>query len=174
MSDPSALTPDLASQYRAIYISQFKAAIQEGRKIPFILHLSILGLHLIPTLYLAIPHTRRPWLYRARWLVLSLTTAWHVWMMRHMSSANFAIRYGAGLVAGWGILSNMTLLICTRPQWDAKRVERIKNPRLGKDHEQDESNPTTTNITGQGGGNSLETFRGGRKLGTNPALQEAR
>ncbi|KAI1868585.1 uncharacterized protein JN550_006160 [Neoarthrinium moseri] len=129
MAEPGLMPTDLASQYRAIYRAQFKADVAAGTKQPLFFHLLLLGIHIIPALYLAIPHKRRPWLYHARWLVLAATTSFHVWMIRTTSSTNFAFAYGTGLVASWGIIWNFTLLVWTRPQWDAKRVERFKNTR---------------------------------------------
>ncbi|KAH8675687.1 membrane bound O-acyl transferase family-domain-containing protein [Xylariales sp. PMI_506] len=121
---------DLADRYRQAYRARYFEDVQDGNATPFIFHLTILGLYVIPTLYLAIPHKKRPWLYRARWLVLALTTTFHIWMMRNIRSSNFAFAYGSGLMASWGIVSNFTLLVWTRPQWDAKRVERFKNPQF--------------------------------------------
>lgn len=128
MGESSLLTADLAGQYRRIYRAKFKADVAAGEKIPFIFHLCFWGIFIIPILYLSIPHKRRPWLYQARWLVLALCVTLNIWMMRTVRSANFAFSYGAGLCAAWGIVWNLTLLVWTRPQWDAKRVERYPNP----------------------------------------------
>lgn len=128
------LDADLADQYRRIYRAQFRDDVAAGRKIPFLFHLCFWSFLVIPVLYLAVPHRRRPWLYRARWLVLALCAGINLWMVRNVASANFAFAYGTGLVAAWGTIWNLTVLVWTRPQWDARRVERYPNPEyLGED-----------------------------------------
>lgn len=128
------LDADLADQYRRIYRAQFRDDVAAGRKIPFLFHLCFWSFLVIPVLYLAVPHRRRPWLYRARWLVLALCAGINLWMVRNVASANFAFAYGTGLVAAWGTIWNLTVLVWTRPQWDARRVERYPNPEyMGED-----------------------------------------
>ncbi|KAI0136573.1 hypothetical protein BJ170DRAFT_602268 [Xylariales sp. AK1849] len=142
-------TVQLADQYRQIYRAQFKADVAAGEKTPFFFHLCALGIHVIPALYLAIPHKQRPWLYRARWLVLAVTTSFHIWMSRNVTSANFAFGYGTGLLAAWGIVWNFTILVWTRPQWDAKRVERFRNERF-------EGFPDSNENSAQSGVNAMK------------------
>ncbi|ETS88054.1 hypothetical protein PFICI_01882 [Pestalotiopsis fici W106-1] len=140
MEEPTLLLDaDLADQYRRIYRAQFREDVAAGRKIPFLFHLCLWGLFVFPVLYLSIPHRRRPWLYRARWLVLAACAAVNLWMVRNFSSANFAFAYGTGLIAAWGTIWNLTLLVWTRPQWDAKRVERYPNPEYNRDVSQKEN-----------------------------------
>ncbi|KAI0447411.1 hypothetical protein F4803DRAFT_499559 [Xylaria telfairii] len=116
--------PDLASTYRELYRSRFRADVQAGTTTPFVLPFHLLAYWVVPTLYLAIPHRNRLWLYRARWLVLALICAFNWHMTKHVASLNFAASYGAGLVAAWSTIWAFHLLVWTRPQWDAKRVER--------------------------------------------------
>ncbi|KAI0200113.1 hypothetical protein F4808DRAFT_430609 [Astrocystis sublimbata] len=117
-------SPDLASTYRELYRARFRADVQAGTTIPFVVPLHLLALWVVPTLYMAIPHKNRPWLYRARWLVLAFVCAFSWHMTKYVSSMNFAASYGAGLVSAWATIWSFTLLVWTRPQWDAKRVER--------------------------------------------------
>ncbi|KAI8954724.1 hypothetical protein F4801DRAFT_531311 [Xylaria longipes] len=116
--------PDLASTYRELYRARFRADVQAGTTTPFVVPLHLLSYWVVPTLYLAIPHKTRPSLYRARWLVLAFLCAFNWYMIKNVASLNFAASYGAGLVAAWTTVCNFTLLVWTRPQWDAKRVER--------------------------------------------------
>ncbi|KAI0486253.1 hypothetical protein F4859DRAFT_469641 [Xylaria cf. heliscus] len=115
---------DLASTYRELYRARFRAGVQAGTTTPFVLPLHLLAYWVVPTLYLAIPHKNRPWLYRARWLVLAFICAFNGYIIKHVGSLNFSFSYGAGFVAAWATIWNFTLLVWTRPQWDAKRVER--------------------------------------------------
>ncbi|KAI0459428.1 hypothetical protein F5B21DRAFT_301603 [Xylaria acuta] len=119
---PSPL--DLASTYRELYRARFRADVQAGTTTPFVLPLHLLAYWVVPTLYLALPHKNRPWLYRARWLVLVFLCAFNWYVTKHVASLNFASSYGAGILAAWTTIWNFTLLVWTRPQWDAKRVER--------------------------------------------------
>ena len=61
---------------------------------PFIVPFHFLTLWIVPTLYLAIPHRDRPWLYRARWLVLAFIVIFNFKMITGVSSPNFASAYG--------------------------------------------------------------------------------
>ncbi|KAI0600249.1 membrane bound O-acyl transferase family-domain-containing protein [Biscogniauxia sp. FL1348] len=119
----------LRTIYRQLYREKFWADVDAGVTKPFVLPLYIAGIFIIPALYLAIPHRDRPWLYRARWPLLALLTAFHAYMVRNVSSMNFASAYGVGLIAAWGTIWNLALLVWTRPQWDAKRVHIRRKTR---------------------------------------------
>ncbi|KAI0841959.1 membrane bound O-acyl transferase family-domain-containing protein [Hypoxylon sp. FL0890] len=114
---------DIAITYREIYHAKFWNDVEAGHKTPFLIPLHLLGVWFLPTLYLAIPHKNRPWLYQARWLVLAVVVAFNFNMILHVSSHNFGGAYGAGLIGAWGIVWNLTLLVWTKPQWEAKRVD---------------------------------------------------
>ncbi|KAI1805986.1 membrane bound O-acyl transferase family-domain-containing protein [Daldinia bambusicola] len=125
---------DIASAYREIYRAKFQDEVRTGVKKPFLVPLYLLSYWVIPVIYLAIPHKNRPWLYRARWLVLALAVALNIYTILNVSSHNFASAYGAGLVGAWGIVWNFTLLVWTDPQLEAKRVDiRRKNKRKDAD-----------------------------------------
>ncbi|KAI1486231.1 membrane bound O-acyl transferase family-domain-containing protein [Biscogniauxia mediterranea] len=119
----------LRTIYRQLYREKFWADVEAGVTKPFVLPLYIAGILIIPALYLSIPHKDRPWLYRARWPLLAVLTAFHTYVIRNVSSMNFAAAYGAGLIASWGIIWNFALLVWTRPQWDAKRVHIRRKTR---------------------------------------------
>ncbi|KAI0383963.1 hypothetical protein F5Y04DRAFT_278582 [Hypomontagnella monticulosa] len=123
-------TADTAVAYREIYRVKFDENVSAGTKQPFLIPLHLLGLWVLPTLYLAIPHKNRPWLYRARWLVLAAVMFFNFNMILNVSSHQFASAYGAGLIGAWGIVWNLTILVWTKPQWEAKRVN-IRRKRVG-------------------------------------------
>ncbi|KAI1661294.1 hypothetical protein F4813DRAFT_347068 [Daldinia decipiens] len=122
---------DIASAYRSLYLAKFQEDVSAGTKKPFLVPLSFLGFLFIP-IYLAIPHKNRPWLYRARWLVLAFAVAFNFHMILNVSSQNFVSAYAAGFVGAWGIVWNFTLLVWTKPQWEAKRVQ-IRRKRRQQD-----------------------------------------
>ncbi|OTB06699.1 hypothetical protein M426DRAFT_318757 [Hypoxylon sp. CI-4A] len=113
---------DLATAYRETYKAKFRDAFLAGTKKPFIVPLHMIGLWILPTLYLAIPHRNRPWLYRARWLVLAVVVFIGFDIIFHVSNGNPGIAYGVGLAGAWSIVWNFVVLVWTKPQWDAKRV----------------------------------------------------
>ncbi|KAI1760463.1 membrane bound O-acyl transferase family-domain-containing protein [Hypoxylon sp. FL1150] len=121
---------DIATAYRELYRAKFQYELSTGTRKPFLVPLHMLGVWFLPTLYLAIPHKNRPWLYRARWLVLTAIAILNLHIIRNVSSHNFGTAYMAGLVAAWGIIWNFTLLVWTRPQWDAKRVDVRRTRKL--------------------------------------------
>ncbi|KAI2629862.1 hypothetical protein GGR54DRAFT_628291 [Hypoxylon sp. NC1633] len=123
---------DIATVYREIYRAEFREDVLASNKKPFLLPLHFLGLWVLPTLYLAIPHKNRPWLYHARWLVLAFVVVFNFDIILNVSSHNFVSAYGAGLIAAWGIIWNFTLLVWTKPQWDAKRVDIRKKDQSVK------------------------------------------
>ncbi|KAI0898208.1 membrane bound O-acyl transferase family-domain-containing protein [Annulohypoxylon nitens] len=120
---------NLATTYRDFYRAKFRDDVRAGTKTPFLFPLHLIGVWFIPTLYLAIPHRNRPWLYHARWLVLAFVVVFNFNMILNVSSTDFGAGYGAGLIGAWGIVWNFTLLVWTRPQWEARRVNvrRIRN-----------------------------------------------
>ncbi len=85
---------DLATTYRQLYRARFRDAVSNGTSMPFVIPFHLLGMWIIPTLYLAIPHKNRPWLYKARWLVLTFIVIFHYKMITEVSSLNFASAYG--------------------------------------------------------------------------------
>ncbi|KAK8055532.1 hypothetical protein PG993_000759 [Apiospora rasikravindrae] len=93
---------DLADTYRLLYRASAQQEIDAGNKIPFLFTFHFLSTLVIPPLYLAIPHKQRPWL-----------------LQRSLA--------GSGIMhplQSWSTIHLGTLLVWTRPQWDAKRVER--------------------------------------------------
>lgn len=115
---------NFAAYHREQLRAEFKAAVALGTAKPFVIPWCLLGTFILPTLYLAFPHTQRPWLYRARFLVVAAVVALNLDMMRDTSSTNMALAYGVGLVASWGIVWSLTILVWMRPQFEAERVER--------------------------------------------------
>ncbi|KAI1090410.1 membrane bound O-acyl transferase family-domain-containing protein [Rostrohypoxylon terebratum] len=113
---------NLATTYREFYRAKLQDDVKAGTRTLFLVPFHFLGFWIIPTLYLAIPHRNRPWLYHARWLVLAFVVVFNFNIILNVSSTDFGIAYGAGLIGAWGIIWNWTLLVWTRPQWEAKRV----------------------------------------------------
>ncbi|RDA95972.1 hypothetical protein CP533_5856, partial [Ophiocordyceps camponoti-saundersi (nom. inval.)] len=125
-------------QVRAAYHDAFARAVAGGRGLPLLLPYSLLGTFIVPTLWLAIPHVRWPAFYHTRWLVAASCVAFNVHVAWNSSSNNIAMSYVIGLLAAWGILSTLHLLVWSRPQFDAARAVKssvynspvdVKNPK---------------------------------------------
>ncbi|KAF7541209.1 hypothetical protein G7Z17_g12015 [Cylindrodendrum hubeiense] len=118
----TTLLPDLGDLARLSYRDAFARAVAEHRVRPLILPYSLLGPFILCPLWLAIPHTNRPWLYHTRWLVIGLVVVVDLDIILSTSSRNVACAYGAGLMGLWGILLTFDLLVWSRPQFDAARA----------------------------------------------------
>lgn len=117
-----ATAPNFSNLARFKLREDFALAVFQGRTKPLVLPFSLLGPFILPTIWLAIPHTKRPWLYQTRWLVLAFVVAFDIRIIQTTSSINMACSYAAGLMALWGVISTAHLLIWTRPQFDAARA----------------------------------------------------
>ncbi|KAK3341631.1 membrane bound O-acyl transferase family-domain-containing protein [Lasiosphaeria hispida] len=121
MSTPD--TADLPTYYTALHRAAFEASLAAGTARPFVLPHALLGSFVLPVLYLAIPHRRRPWLYHARWAVVAAMAALNVGVVvSGTSSRNFAVAYATGLAAAWGTLWGACLVGVMGVQWTAGRV----------------------------------------------------
>lgn len=123
----------LGNAVRAEHIWQFRAAMAQGLAKPPVFPYILLGTFFIPGLYLAFPHTKRPWLYQLRWAVIALIVAFNTKMMVDTSGANPAMAFGAGLYAYWGIMNCFSAIIWRSPQFESERVlkVRMQQPRVG-------------------------------------------
>ena len=115
---------NIAAIRRGELRTAFRLAVSTGNIRPFLYPWDLLPTFLLPALYLSIPHTRRPWLYRARFLVAAVIVALNLDILRNTSSIGSATSYASGLCASLGIAWALTVLVWTRPQFEAERVER--------------------------------------------------
>src|SRR5690606_10302051 len=60
------------------YRQAFFEAVARGDVRPLTIPWSFVGAFFLPLLYLSIPHTTRPWLYRLRWVVVAAVIGLHV------------------------------------------------------------------------------------------------
>lgn len=116
----------LAESTLDAYRAAFLQAVADGRRRQLVSPQILIASYLLPALWLSIPHITRPWLYKTRWLVALLVISLNVEQISRCSSTNVAFSYGAGLVASYGSLVCMHLLIWTRPQFEAARVIKVR------------------------------------------------
>ncbi|KAL2018710.1 hypothetical protein VTK56DRAFT_484 [Thermocarpiscus australiensis] len=133
---------NLGALYKQHYRAAFDAALAAGKVKPLVIPWSFTGSFFLPLVYLSIPHRNRPWLYRMRWLVAAAAVYLNARLMQTTSSDNEAVAFATGLVAVWGTIWSLRLLIFTRPQWEAARVERRPRRRRQKN----ENGPTEEKI----------------------------
>lgn len=119
----------LGDEVRARYRAIFAQSVAAGQQDLLILPWSILTAFIIPTLWLAVPHTRG-WKRQANWAVVAFVIAFNLRLAWTTSSPNFACGYATGLMASWGIISTLTILVWSSPQEEAARVIRRKR-RMG-------------------------------------------
>ncbi|KAK1987931.1 membrane bound O-acyl transferase family-domain-containing protein [Colletotrichum cereale] len=143
-------SPVLATIVRDTYRATFKARVAAGEARPFVLPYNIFATFIVPILYMTIPHTKRPWLYHARWLVLAFIIIFNLDIMRDTSSTNMSMSYVVGLSAFWGILFNLTMLVFSAPQFDYERVVRrkVKKPASSSISSKPSSRASSPNSSG--------------------------
>lgn len=124
----STQNPPPPTKVLGAYQSIFYSRVASGEVKPLVLPHLLYGI--IPvTIYLCIDHRDRPWLYKARWVVLAGVLWWQFKMLTETGSRSPANGFAAGLVAAWGMVWATTWLVWERPQWDGKRVRRRKRTR---------------------------------------------
>ncbi|KAI0998323.1 hypothetical protein K3495_g9871 [Podosphaera aphanis] len=109
----------LSQAYRELFAHR----VAGGTLRPFVLPYNFWG-EVALIVYLCIPHKDHPLIYAARWPVLAAIT-WFQWRtLWESSSMSAATGYAVGMSAMWILLWSWTWLVFSRPQWDAKRVQR--------------------------------------------------
>ncbi len=126
--DPARAAPWTAHQQR--YREAFHADVAADTLKPLVFPWSFVGSFFLPLAYLNIPHVHRPWLFHLRWAVSAAVVAFNIDLAQTTSSGNEAVAYATGLLAVWGSIWALRLLIFTRPQWDAARV--VRRPKKQK------------------------------------------
>jgi hypothetical protein len=104
------------------YRAHFYHRIAAGDVRPVVLPYFLFTIPIL-VLYLCIPHTERPWVYRARWLVLGVIILINGDMITGTTTMGMGTGFGVGLIAAWGIVWSMVWLVWNALQWDARRVE---------------------------------------------------
>ncbi|CAG8974449.1 hypothetical protein HYALB_00004145 [Hymenoscyphus albidus] len=116
---PPPFYRDVAASYR----EHFLELVDAGTLRPMVLHYHLMGYAFLLT-YLCFPHKNRPWLYNARWAVLGLITWWNYTTLWETSSGSHATNMVVGVISSYGWATACTWLFLSKPQWDAKRVQR--------------------------------------------------
>lgn len=120
----------LAASVLGSYRASLLERVAQGTSRPLVLPYCLLGTFILPALWLSIPQdrTRRPWLYETRWIVVILVLSLNCNQVLHASSTNVASSYAAGMMATWGSMLCLNLLVWTRPQESAARAVKVNEP----------------------------------------------
>ncbi|KAK3328987.1 hypothetical protein B0H66DRAFT_467583 [Apodospora peruviana] len=136
---PAGQLENLPALYLAHYRSLFHDAVARDEARYFVLPYTVAASFLVPAVYLCIPHRKRPWLYRAQWAVAALMVAMSVDILTNgTSSANMPMSYCSGLVATWGLIWGLTVILVLEPQTGAARVMKRRRRKVGSKGEQKE------------------------------------
>lgn len=146
---PASL-PNLGAHISDVYRLHFKHEVAAGAVKPLILPYAIIATFVLPVVYFSIPHVQRPWLYRARWLLMAFIVAFNLYETWTSSSGNIVMGYVVGLMQSWGILWSATLLVWMRPQFEAERVEKRRRRRRGESTGHDEGENGHGHAVGNG------------------------
>lgn len=121
---PDPLPANLGDHVRGVYRRHFAHEFALGTVKPLVIPWSVLVTFGLPILYFSVPHRNRPWLFRARHLLMFCIILFNARESFVTTSPNFAVGYAVGLMQAWGMIWNMTLLVFMRPQFEAERVEK--------------------------------------------------
>ncbi|KAK3943608.1 hypothetical protein QBC46DRAFT_376579 [Diplogelasinospora grovesii] len=123
--DQGQLIKNLAAVWLETYRAQFRTTLANGEIKPFVIPYTLFGAFFLPVLYLSIPHRNRPWLYRLRWVVAAAMVWFNVRTMQTTSSTSMAVAYATGLMAAWGTIWGLTVVVFMEDvQVRAARVDR--------------------------------------------------
>lgn len=98
---------------------------------PFIFPYHLHGFFLLIA-YLLIPHTKRPWLYAARWPLQILIWIMHFNTLMDSRDMEAMMRFSAGFVATYGMVITSHWLWWNAPQFEAKRFQ-MRVRRMGRE-----------------------------------------
>ncbi|KAK0632824.1 hypothetical protein B0T14DRAFT_417151 [Immersiella caudata] len=140
-------TTDLPTYYLHTHRLAFQQALQSGTASPFVIPWSIAGAFFLPVLYLSVPHRKRPWLYRLRWVVVAAMGLLNFGVLRaRTGSENYAAGYAIGLALGWGMIWGTALVVFMRVQWDVCRVQLRRRARGVGDGEEEKKPRTRESV----------------------------
>ncbi|CAL3961864.1 unnamed protein product [Diplocarpon coronariae] len=106
------------------YRAAFVQGVADGSIRPLVLPYHFYGCIAL-VIYLCIPHTKSRLTYAARWPLLLAILAWQWKTTRETSSVSMATAYAAGMVGALGAVLAVTWLVFYKPQFEARRVERM-------------------------------------------------
>ena len=141
------------------YYQQYDAQIASGEFDPFIYPYGAYGAFLV-IIYLCVPHQRRPWLKKCRFLVWGMLLAFATYSIRYQRARGMAPALGLGLVHAWSVVYIASLLICNDAQTEFQRVERTEGA-VGSDQSSQKEKHKGSGDTAESNGHISQRSRAG-------------
>ncbi|KAI6246294.1 hypothetical protein HI914_05578 [Erysiphe necator] len=113
-----------SNEIYSVYRDVLEHKLSNGTLILVIFPYHLLGF-LLMTAYLCIPHKESPKIYALRWPLLAFINWFEFRMIWKTSSVGPGMGSFAGSLSAYTILASWTWLIFKKPQWEAKRIQRI-------------------------------------------------
>lgn len=121
----SNLWPHTCHDVVRYYHDQYDQQIASGKYRPLLYPWDTLGA-LVVIAYMLVPHQNRPWLRKARFLVFAYNLAYTMYLIRNVRAKGVASTVGVGLIAAWGTIYILAVIVCNDPQRDFMRIERME------------------------------------------------
>ena len=103
--------------------THYDKAIASGEYQPFLYPWGLIG-PLVVIIYLLIPHEKRPWLKRCRYLAFAWITTFAIYTMAYTRARELASALLLGLLCAWIVIWFGAILVCNDAQTDFMRIER--------------------------------------------------
>lgn len=113
-----------SNEIYSFYSKVFEQKLSDGALLPVIFPYHFLGIFLL-TAYLCVPHIDSPKIYALRWPLLAFINWFEFRMIWKTSSVGPGMGSFAGSLSAYIILASWTWLVFKRPQWEARRVQRV-------------------------------------------------
>lgn len=114
-----------ANEIYATYRRAFAQQVSDGIRRPVVFPDHFWTIILL-VIYLCIPHKEHPRIYALRWPLVGFITWFEFCKIWDRSSVGVGLGLQASLISAFYIVLAWTWLVFLRPQWDAKRVQRVK------------------------------------------------
>ncbi len=124
---PGPLAPLALAGHRTTFLLQ----VAEGQRRQILLPQALLASHVLPILWVAIPHDTNSWIHRLRWVVFAFALLLNYEQAARASSTHVAWAAISGLMSTFGTMLCFQHMILTNPQRDAARIIKVhcsKNP----------------------------------------------
>ena len=105
------------------YHTHYDEAVTSGEYQPFLYPWGMLG-PLGVIVYLLIPHEKRPWLKKYRYLAFAWITSFAIYTTAYTRARELVSALVLGLLSAWSVIWFGAILICNDAQTDFMRIER--------------------------------------------------
>ncbi|OAG05513.1 uncharacterized protein CC84DRAFT_1144926 [Paraphaeosphaeria sporulosa] len=122
---PSNLWPHTHHDVTRFYHEQYAKDVQAGKYQPILYPWDTLAVLLV-IIYMLIPHQNRAWLRKARFFIFAINLMYTAYLIKNVRAKGVANTLGIGLIAAWGTMYILAVIVCNDPQRDFMRIERTE------------------------------------------------